>query len=64
MVQPARSQGEDILSEIKLRLGNLPQVQQRIAAYILEHPQDVVRMSISHLAMLTGAKSEASIGKF
>lgn len=64
MVQPARSQGEDILSEIKLRLENLPQVQQQIAAYILEHPQDVVRMSISHLAMMTGAKSEASIVKF
>jgi len=54
----------NILAEIKQRLDSLPTVQQRIASYIIEHPQDVVRMSISHLAMETGAKSEASIVKF
>jgi DNA-binding MurR/RpiR family transcriptional regulator len=54
----------DILPEIKLRLAGLPTIQRQIASFILEHSQDVVRMSISHLAMLTGAKSEASIVKF
>ncbi len=54
----------DIVAEIKLCLHDLPPVQQQIASFIIEHPQDVVRMSISHLAMQTGAKSEASIVKF
>jgi len=60
----ARPLKNEILSEIRARIGSLPQIQQQIAAYIIEHPQDVVRMSISHLAMQTGAKSEASIVKF
>lgn len=64
MTTSARPLKNEILSEIRARVGSLPQIQQQIAAYIIEHPQDVVRMSISHLAMQTGAKSEASIVKF
>ena len=64
MTASARPIGKEILPEIRSRLEDLPQIQQQIATYILEHPQDVVRMSISHLAMETGAKSEASIVKF
>jgi DNA-binding MurR/RpiR family transcriptional regulator len=64
MPTPARPASKEILPEIRSRLEDLPQIQQQIATYILEHPQDVVRMSISHLAMETGAKSEASIVKF
>jgi hypothetical protein len=64
MTQPLRAVPVDILTEIKRRLEALPTIQQQIASYILEHPQDVVRMSISHLAMETGAKREASIVKF
>ncbi|GAB6277661.1 MAG: hypothetical protein SAMD01599839_22010 [Rectinema sp.] len=64
MTASARSIPVDILAEIKLSLNTLPPLQQQIASFIIEHPQDVVRMSISHLAMQTGAKSEASIVKF
>lgn len=64
MTEMARHFPVDILAEIKRTLDSLPTVQQRIASYVIEHPQDVVRMSISHLAMETGAKSEASIVKF
>jgi len=64
MTQPLRAVPVDILTEIKRRLEELPTIQRRIASYIIEHPQDVVRMSISHLAMKSGAKSEASIVKF
>lgn len=64
MTTSARSIPVDIVAEIKLCLHDLPPVQQQIASFIIEHPQDVVRMSISHLAMQTGAKSEASIVKF
>jgi DNA-binding MurR/RpiR family transcriptional regulator len=54
----------EILAAIRERLKDLPQIQQQIARFILDSPQEVVRMSISHLAMKTGAKSEASIVKF
>ena len=64
MTLSTRAVPVDILAEIKRKLGELPTIQQQIASYIIEHPQDVVRMSISHLAMETGAKSEASIVKF
>jgi len=46
------------------RMEGMPPVQKRIGRYLLENPQAVVRMSISHLAEKTGAKSEASIVKF
>ena len=64
MTQPLRAVPVDILTEIKRRLEELPTIQRRIASYIIEHPQDVIRMSISHLAMKSSAKSEASIVKF
>lgn len=64
MNESARSLGDEILPQIKAELEDLPPIQQQIAKYILEHPQEVVRMSISHLAMESGAKSEASIVKF
>jgi DNA-binding MurR/RpiR family transcriptional regulator len=53
-----------ILSEIKERLEKLPSIQKSIAQYILQNPEEVVRMSISHLARQSGAKSEASVVKF
>ncbi|MCK7577145.1 MAG: hypothetical protein MZV65_15780 [Chromatiales bacterium] len=64
MSPTARRTPGEILPAIREKLNGLPQIQQQIAQFILEHPQDVVRMSISHLAMSTGAKSEASIVKF
>jgi DNA-binding MurR/RpiR family transcriptional regulator len=64
MSPTARRASGETLQAIREKLSGLPQIQQQIAQFILEHPQDVVRMSISHLAMSTGAKSEASIVKF
>jgi len=64
MSPTVRKLQKDILSAIRERLAELPQIQQQIAEYILQYPTEVVRMSISHLAMKTGAKSEASIVKF
>jgi DNA-binding MurR/RpiR family transcriptional regulator len=64
MSSPARRLSKSILATIRERHHEFPQIQQQIASFILEHPQEVVRMSISHLAMKTGAKSEASIVKF
>lgn len=64
MSPPARRIDKSILAAIREDLEHLPQIQQQIAGYILENPKEVVRMSISHLAMKTGAKSEASIVKF
>ena len=53
-----------ILQSIQGNLADMPPIQRRIGQYILDNPQDVIRMSISHLAMQTGAKSEASVVKF
>jgi DNA-binding MurR/RpiR family transcriptional regulator len=53
-----------MLTEIQHRLGDLPPIQKKIAEYVLQNPKEVVRMSISHLARQSGAKSEASIVKF
>lgn len=53
-----------LLTDIQSRISKMPPIQGKIANYILKHPKEVVRMSISHLARECGAKSEASIVKF
>ena len=53
-----------MLTEIQHKLDELPPIQKKIAEYIIQNPKEVVRMSISHLARQSGAKSEASIVKF
>lgn len=41
---------KDILLTIKQRLSTLPKSEQRIAQYILEHPEHTVNLSVSDLA--------------
>ncbi len=53
-----------ILTDIRHRLEGMPPIQRKIAEYVLQNSNDVVRMSISNLARQSGAKSEASIVKF
>ncbi len=53
-----------MISTIEQQLSDMPPIQRKIAAYVMEHAKDVIRMSISHLARESGAKSEASVVKF
>ena len=53
-----------MLKEIELKLDALPPVQRKIAEYVINNSNEVIRMSISNLAKHCGAKSEASIVKF
>jgi DNA-binding MurR/RpiR family transcriptional regulator len=53
-----------ILHAIRRQKGNLPPIQRRIAEFVLNRPAEVVRMSISQLAMESGARSESSIVRF
>lgn len=62
--QPGKKSSIPIFRDITGKLEDFPPVQKKIACYILENPQAVVRMSISLLAEKTGAKSEASVVKF
>ncbi|MFA5446998.1 MAG: MurR/RpiR family transcriptional regulator [Sphaerochaeta sp.] len=53
-----------MLNDIRHHLDGMPPIQRKIAEYVLENSNDVVRMSISNLAKQSGAKSEASVVKF
>lgn len=52
------------LISIRKALKDMTPAQQQIAHYILGHPAEVIKMSISQLAMETGTKSESSIVRF
>jgi len=54
----------EILASIQDKLDEFSKVEKRIGQFVLQNPQNVIRMSISELAQQTGAKSEASIVKF
>lgn len=53
-----------ILQDIEQLYPRLPGGQQRIARYILEHPRDILNLSITDLAGYASMKSEASVVKF
>ena len=53
-----------VLKKIKELYPQLTHMQQQLASYILEHPQDVANSSISDLIRHTDLKSEASAVKF
>lgn len=53
-----------IISSIRRALKKMPPTQKKIADYILKNPQKVIMISISQLAMESGAKSESSVVKF
>jgi DNA-binding MurR/RpiR family transcriptional regulator len=53
-----------ILHSIRRERSKLPAIQRKIADYVLEHPAEVVRMSITQLTMRTGARSESSVVRF
>ena len=53
-----------VLTNIRAHYNRMTQVQKRIADFILENPEFVVKNSISDLAAATDIKSEASIVRF
>jgi RpiR family carbohydrate utilization transcriptional regulator len=64
MTDSIRSGAPSALHSIRREREKLPSIQRRIADFVLGHPVEVVRMSISQLAMKTGARSESSIVRF
>jgi DNA-binding MurR/RpiR family transcriptional regulator len=53
-----------IISSIRRALKKMPPTQKKIANYIIKNPQKVIKISISQLAMESGAKSESSVVRF
>jgi len=53
-----------ILKLIKSKYKSFPKIQKKIAEYILKNTSNIIKITISELADLAGAKSEASIVKF
>lgn len=60
----AIGEGTQVLSTIRAHYSSMTQVQKRIADFILDNPEFVVKGSISDLASATNVKSEASIVRF
>ncbi len=56
------SRRPSILTQLRHSLRTLPPTAQRIAAFIEQHPQDVIRMSITELAEQTGASEGSVVG--
>jgi DNA-binding MurR/RpiR family transcriptional regulator len=46
------------------RVGSLTRIQRSIAEYVLKHPDQTFKMSITELARKTGAKSESTVVRF
>jgi RpiR family carbohydrate utilization transcriptional regulator len=53
-----------IMHTIRRKQKDMTPIQLNIAYYVLSQPAKVVKMSISNLAMETGAKSESSVVRF
>jgi DNA-binding MurR/RpiR family transcriptional regulator len=53
-----------IISSIRRALKTMPPTQKKIANYIVKNPQKVIKISISQLAMESGAKSESTVVRF
>ena len=53
-----------IISSIRRALKQMPPTQKKIANYIIKNPQKVIKISISQLAMESGAKSESTVVRF
>ncbi len=53
-----------VLVSIRKKLKEMTPTQQQIAQFVLNQPADVIKMSISQLAMETGTKSESSVVRF
>jgi RpiR family carbohydrate utilization transcriptional regulator len=53
-----------IMTSIRRSLKKMTRTQQQIAKFVLKQPQKVLKISISQLAMESGAKSEASVVRF
>lgn len=63
-MQNITSNAGHILKNIEQLYPELPNGQQRIASYILEHPHEILNLSITDLAGYANMKSEASVVKF
>ena len=57
-------QHKPVLAEINSKIEEMTKIQVMIARYIKKHAQEVIKMSISELASITGAKSESAIVRF
>ena len=53
-----------VLSTIRQKLHEMTLMQKQIAQFILGHPEEVIKMSITKLAMVCDVKSESSIVRF
>jgi RpiR family transcriptional regulator, carbohydrate utilization regulator len=53
-----------VLQTITNRVGSLTRMQRSIAEYILKHPEQTFKMSITELTHKTGAKSESTVVRF
>ena len=57
-------QTKPVLSAINAKLGEMTKMQGKIAKYVLKNPQQVVKMTISDFAAVTGNKSDSAIVRF
>lgn len=64
IAQSASAENNQVLGTIRAHYDAMTQVQKRIADFILQNPEFVVKGSISDLASATNVKSEASIVRF
>lgn len=56
--------GMGVIDEITKNMGRLTPMQQRIGQYVLAHPEQTFKMSISELTHKTGARSESTLVRF
>jgi DNA-binding MurR/RpiR family transcriptional regulator len=57
-------QHKPVLSAINAKLEEMTKMQIKIARYVQKNPQQVIKLSISDFAAVTGNKSESSIVRF
>jgi len=53
-----------VLSSISAKMDNMTKMQVKIAKYVQKNPHQVVKLTISELAAVTGLKSESAIVRF
>jgi DNA-binding MurR/RpiR family transcriptional regulator len=63
-IEPTIENPLPVLSLIRSKRKDLTPTQRRLADFIAEKPTEVIKMSISQLAMETGLKSESSVVRF
>jgi RpiR family carbohydrate utilization transcriptional regulator len=57
-------ENKPVLSNISAKMENMTKMQVKIANYVQKNPHQVIKLTISDLAAVTGSKSESAIVRF